>query len=112
MIGSQEQITYTVEVSRAGDFYAPWWRIGNMGSPAQVAAALRELAVRIDRELDPYPNGWCRHRYEMHDYDGVLLEHFTGPVRLCEITLKLRAAATRAERVTLLDLGCPSAMWS
>ena len=99
-----EQLTYSADVSRIGDFHAPWWRVTNTGCPAQVDAAVRELAARIDRELDPYPHGWCWHLLEIRHYDGVLIEHFTGPVRASEITRQLRGTASRAGRIAMLDI--------
>jgi hypothetical protein len=102
-----EQLSYVVEVSQTGNFHVPWWRVGNTGSPVQVIAALRELAARIDRELDPYPYGWSRFTYEIHDYDGVLIEHFCGPLRTCEMTRQLRDLAVRIGRVAPLNPGHP-----
>lgn len=40
-------MTYHVEISRPGPDDTSWWHLDNTGSPDQAAAALRELATRV-----------------------------------------------------------------
>ncbi|WP_194818024.1 hypothetical protein [Nocardia sp. XZ_19_385] len=92
------QLIYRVEITRAGALSeSAWWQVGNTGSPAQVAAALDELAHRAQRDL-PAPTAdddqeRCWMRYRVWWPDGVVLDSFEGRRTPCLVPAELRGLA-------------------
>ncbi|MEU8899892.1 hypothetical protein [Nocardia sp. NPDC048505] len=91
------QLIYIVEINRGGKLFECWWQVGNSGSPAQVAAALDELAHRTQRDLpepsalDPQHRYWLR--YHVCWPDGVVLDSFEGRRTPYLIPAELRGLA-------------------
>ncbi|MEV0293703.1 hypothetical protein [Nocardia sp. NPDC050710] len=79
--GADSPLMYLVEISEPDRFDAVWWQIGNSGSVAQVAAALTELAARVERDLSGGEER-CWIRYAVRRYDGGLLCQYEGSVRV------------------------------
>ncbi|WP_194820218.1 hypothetical protein [Nocardia sp. XZ_19_385] len=91
------RLTYTVEISAPGRYAHRWWQVSNVGNPAQVAAALTELAARLERDLH-YParrdrrlRSWFR--CELCGPDGLVLECPEGPAAARHLPGVLRGLA-------------------
>ncbi|GAA5108169.1 hypothetical protein [Nocardia iowensis] len=98
-------LTYLVEISEADRFSPLWWQVSNSGGAAQVAAALIEMAVRLELELPYDPTDFrCWYRYEVRWPDGAILEGFEGAVEPRLIPDDLRALARSVISVTVRDL--------
>ncbi|MFR9752424.1 hypothetical protein ACL02S_15500 [Nocardia sp. 004] len=84
-------LLYLIEISEPGHFDRPWWKIASTGEPNQVAAALAELAVRTERDIERGSSfGRCWYRYDVRWSDGVMLESFQGSIRSVLIPGELR----------------------
>ncbi|MEV0248240.1 hypothetical protein AB0H76_16715 [Nocardia sp. NPDC050712] len=105
------QLIYMVEITRAGELLECWWHIGNSGSPAQVAAALDELAHRTQRDLpapgadDAQERYWLR--YLVCWPDGVILDSFEGHRTPYLIPSELRGLACTVTAAAQPSNHCP-----
>ncbi|MFG1793402.1 hypothetical protein [Nocardia sp. NPDC049149] len=97
-------LRYLVEISE-GDRLSPvWWQVANTGGPAQVAAALKEMAVRLELDLLYHPSeGRCWYRYSVSWSDGAILEGFEGEIDPTVIPDDLRALARSVITVTVRE---------
>ncbi|WP_040787087.1 hypothetical protein [Nocardia pneumoniae] len=87
-------LLYLVEISEPGYFSQPWWKIASAGEPSQVTAALIELAVRTERDIQRgRSHGRCWYRYDVRWSDGAMLECFQGAIRSVLIPGELRCLA-------------------
>jgi hypothetical protein len=86
-------LTYRVELSEPASRRG-WWRVANTGSGVQVAAALNELATRVDLDNAGHAaDGHCWYSYEVRWPDGVMLEAFAGSIDAVLIPGELRGLA-------------------
>ncbi|MEV0247517.1 hypothetical protein AB0H76_13070 [Nocardia sp. NPDC050712] len=95
--GTDIQLTYSVQISVPGAYESCWWQVSNSGSPAQVAAAMNELAARLARDLH-YPIRRDRRlrslfRCELRTPDGVMIECPQGPAPIHHLPAVLRGLA-------------------
>ncbi|MFC9439814.1 hypothetical protein [Nocardia sp. NPDC057030] len=98
------KLMYLVEISEGDRGSAVWWQVTNTGGAAQVAAALVEMAVRLELELPYHPSEVrCWYRYEVSWPDGAILEGFEGAVEPLLIPDDLRALARSVIAVTVRD---------
>ncbi len=98
------KLMYLVEISEADRSSPLWWQVSNAGGAAQVAAALVEMAVRLELELPYHPSEVrCWYRYEVRWPDGGILEGFEGAVEPLLIPDDLRALARSVIAVTVRD---------
>ncbi|AVH23543.1 hypothetical protein [Nocardia cyriacigeorgica] len=86
----RDELRYRIEISEPGRLEQSWWRIENTGTPAQVCAALTELAARLCRDLLDSTVGTRVHRlcwygYRVEGADGMVLAHAEDMVRACEL---------------------------
>lgn len=82
-----------------------WWQVANAGWAAEVSAALKEMAVRLELDLPYHPSErWCWYRYEVRWPDGAILEGFEGAVEPDVIADDLRALARAVIAVSVRDL--------
>jgi hypothetical protein len=96
-----ELLTYQVTISEPDSVGRAWWQVGNTGTPAQVAAALSELAARCGRELARSGSA-ALHWYvcDVRDGGGVQLEYFVGAVRATHLPGCLDEVAARTLELT------------
>ncbi|WP_051407255.1 hypothetical protein [Nocardia sp. CNY236] len=98
-------LLYSIEISEPGYFGKSWWRIASAGEPRQVAAALTELAVRTERDIQRgRKGGRCWYRYDVRWSDGAVLESFQGAIRSVLIPGELRCLAVALSSAVDLDL--------
>lgn len=96
---ARELLTYQVAISRPDNYGETWWRVGNAGTPAQVAAALTELAVRC--ALEPTPaTGRCWFVCDVRFADDAQVDYFVGAISTTHLGDQLRGAAARIREVT------------
>jgi hypothetical protein len=104
MADATELLTYQVTISQLDSVSRAWWQIGNVGTPAQVAAALSELAGRCARE--PTAQSSAARRWYVCDVrtsDGVPLDYFVGVVRATHLPERLRDVVARILELTSPD---------
>ncbi|WP_280497645.1 hypothetical protein [Nocardia asiatica] len=98
-------LLYLVEISEPGYFNRPWWKIASTGAPSQVRAALTELAVRVERDIQRAGGaGRCWYRYDVRWSDGAVLECFQGAIRSVLIPGELRCLAVALTSATTVEL--------
>ncbi|MEU2175351.1 MULTISPECIES: hypothetical protein [Nocardia] len=94
-------LLYLVEISEPGYFNRPWWKIASTGAPSQVHAALSELAVRVERDIQRAGGARrCWYRYDVRWPDGAVLECFQGAIRSVLIPGELRCLAVAVTSAT------------
>ncbi|WP_067838755.1 hypothetical protein [Nocardia lijiangensis] len=95
MSDQDTELIYLVEISRPGRTQELWWRVGNVGTPAQTSAALAELARRVCHDLlSPEPRRgdrtWCCwYHCRVSWPDGVVLDEVEGSVQAFLLAVEL-----------------------
>ncbi|MGW4847039.1 hypothetical protein [Nocardia brasiliensis] len=95
MADAADLLTYQVVISEPDSVSRIWWRIGNVGTAAQSAAALSELAVRCRNQRTAVPTAWFWYMCEIHDGAGIEPEYFVGVVRAAGLPEQLNDIAHR-----------------
>ncbi|TQM26337.1 hypothetical protein FB390_6526 [Nocardia bhagyanarayanae] len=110
MSDQDTELIYLVEISRPGRSEELWWRVGNVGTPAQTSAALAELARRVCRDLlSPEPRRCdrarrCWYHCRVSWPDGVVLDEVEGRVQAFLLAVELwRASAIAGSAIKDAD---------